>query len=128
MEVTVGTVADFAPGTAVEVVAADRALVVYNLGGELFALDNRCAHKDEPLIEGVVRNGVVTCPAHLWRFDVRTGSRTDAAGFAVPCHPVSVIADTVVVEVPAPQPQPSMREMLLEHARTWDRGDGFEDG
>lgn len=124
MRVTVGREGDIPPGSSLVVAADDHSIVVYNVDGDLVALDNRCAHKDNPVAEGVVRDGILTCPAHLWRFDVRTGRRVDSPGFAVACHPVSVEDGVVVVDVPDPEPRVSMREQLLEHARTWNREDG----
>ncbi len=48
---------------------------IYNLGGELYALEDRCSHDDGPLCEGEfdAEAGVAVCPRHGARFDVRTG-------------------------------------------------------
>jgi nitrite reductase (NADH) small subunit len=59
------------------------------VGGDLFALENRCAHHGGPLCHGRVsgallpsapgeyrygREGrVVTCPWHGWEYDLETG-------------------------------------------------------
>jgi len=96
-------------------------VLVLNLDGELFALDNACAHRRQPLAAGDVRAGGVTCPAHLWRYDVRTGERIDAPGWSVPCHRVSVVDGSIAVDVPEPAPPMSIREQLLQHAREWSR-------
>ncbi len=103
--------------------AGDRVIAVFNLDGEVVAIDDRCAHKEQPLAGGVVRDGILTCPSHLWRYDLRTGQRVDAPGWAVPRHEVRVIDGEIVVEVPEPTPAKSMRQLLLEHARQWERGD-----
>jgi nitrite reductase/ring-hydroxylating ferredoxin subunit len=39
-----------------------------------------CPHMDGPLFEGSVADGAVVCPWHLWRYDVCSGKRVDAAG------------------------------------------------
>jgi 3-phenylpropionate/trans-cinnamate dioxygenase ferredoxin subunit len=65
------------------------AVVVFNLGGEFFALNNRCQHKGGSRCEGVQtalvqssepgdyqisRKGeIIRCPWHSWEFDIRTG-------------------------------------------------------
>ena len=48
---------------------------VYNLDGELLALEDRCSHDDGPLCEGDwdPEEGVVVCPRHGSNFDIRTG-------------------------------------------------------
>jgi nitrite reductase/ring-hydroxylating ferredoxin subunit len=119
MHVTICPVTDLTPGSSAT--SSDGTIVVFNVDGELFALDNRCAHKQQPLADGVVRDGIVTCPAHLWRYDVATGDRTDARGFAVASHPVTVSDGQVAVEVPDLAPERSMRELMLDHAREWRR-------
>lgn len=41
--------------------------------GEVYALENRCSHADEPLACGRIRLGWIACPAHGARFDLETG-------------------------------------------------------
>jgi nitrite reductase (NADH) small subunit len=62
-------VSDVPPGAAVLV----GEVAVFNLGGELYAVQNACTHKAGPLNEGALEGGVVECPWHGSRFDVRTG-------------------------------------------------------
>jgi nitrite reductase/ring-hydroxylating ferredoxin subunit len=45
------------------------------LDGELVVHATRCPHWLGPLEEAPVEAGLVTCPWHGWRFDVRTGLR-----------------------------------------------------
>jgi len=40
---------------------------------QIYALENRCAHKGGPLSEGIVHDRAVTCPLHNWVFDLETG-------------------------------------------------------
>ncbi len=48
---------------------------VYNLDGELLALEDRCSHDDGPLCEGEwdEEECVAICPRHGSRFDIATG-------------------------------------------------------
>jgi NAD(P)H-dependent nitrite reductase small subunit len=121
MRVTVCKLEKFSENTARVVEANDSEVAVFNLDGELFAIDNSCAHKQQPLADGVVRDGIVTCPAHLWRYDVRTGERVDSPGWSVACYAVSVVDGDIVVDTPEPAPQVPIREQLLQHAREWSR-------
>ena len=121
MKVAVCAVGELPPGAVRSATAGGQKIVLFNLDGELIALDNRCAHKEQPLAEGVVKDGILTCPAHLWRYDVRTGERIDSPGWPVACHPVSIVDGEVIVDVPEPVPPKSIREQLLEHAREWSR-------
>ena len=49
---------------------------IFDVDGELFALENSCPHQGGPLAEGSVERGIVTCPWHAWRFNLRTGCMT----------------------------------------------------
>ena len=71
-----------------EVVVDGVGVAVFRVDGRLFALDNACTHEDGPLGEGVVRDGVVTCPYHDWRFDIRSGECLSHADRAVGCWAV----------------------------------------
>lgn len=66
-----------------------RSIGVFNVGGEYFALRNRCPHQGGPLCEGALwapveatlpgefrtgsRREILTCPYHGWEFHLRTG-------------------------------------------------------
>ncbi|WP_224701933.1 nitrite reductase small subunit NirD [Devosia aquimaris] len=45
---------------------------------QVFALENRCPHKQGPLSEGIVHGASVTCPLHNWVFDLATGEAMGA--------------------------------------------------
>jgi 3-phenylpropionate/trans-cinnamate dioxygenase ferredoxin subunit len=75
---------------------------VYNLGGELYAVEDRCSHDDGPLAEGEldVEAGVAVCPRHGARIDIRTGRPlTLPAVLPIPTYPVRVEGGRVVVDV-----------------------------
>src|SRR5262245_29877045 len=42
-------------------------------GEEVHALDDRCPHQGYPLSQGSVRDGVLTCEWHNWKFDLASG-------------------------------------------------------
>jgi 3-phenylpropionate/trans-cinnamate dioxygenase ferredoxin subunit len=48
-------------------------VVVVNLGGEYFCVEDVCTHDGGPLGEGDLHDGQLVCPRHGARFDVRTG-------------------------------------------------------
>jgi nitrite reductase/ring-hydroxylating ferredoxin subunit len=85
----VATVDEIPPGTRKIVEIDGRSIGVFNVGGEFFALRNRCPHQGGPLCLGE-RVGAVSaeipgeyhyerpgelirCPWHGWEFDLRTG-------------------------------------------------------
>jgi 3-phenylpropionate/trans-cinnamate dioxygenase ferredoxin subunit len=76
---------------------------VYNCGGELFAIEDRCSHDDGPLVsEGDwdPDTCVAVCPRHGAQFDVRTGrALTLPATEPVETFPVRVEGGVVKVEL-----------------------------
>ena len=99
-----GPLAELAPGSMRLVEAGSVTVGVYNCGGRLFAIEDRCSHDDGPLCEGdwEPEACMVVCPRHGSRFDLESGIPMSLPAFqAVATYPVSVRDDdVVVVEVP----------------------------
>ncbi len=51
-------------------------VALFNVNGELFALENSCPHQGGPIADGWVEGETVTCPWHAWCFNLRTGKMT----------------------------------------------------
>lgn len=49
-------------------------VAVFLVDGRPYAVENACPHEGNPLAEGEVAGGVLTCVFHLWRFDLETGA------------------------------------------------------
>ena len=101
--VAVGPVAELEPGDSRLVQAGELTVGLYNLGGELCAIEDRCSHDDGPLCEGDwdPEAGVVICPRHGANFDLRTGAPLTLPAFEpVAVYPVRVIDGTIEVDLP----------------------------
>lgn len=63
--------AEIAAGEVRGFVVGGACLAVWRDGeGGVHVWDDRCPHRGLPLSEGFVSGGLLTCPAHGWRFDV----------------------------------------------------------
>ncbi|NQW02139.1 MAG: nitrite reductase small subunit NirD [Rhodospirillales bacterium] len=40
---------------------------------QIYAIEDKCPHKQGPLSQGIVHDGAVTCPLHNWVINLRTG-------------------------------------------------------
>jgi NAD(P)H-dependent nitrite reductase small subunit len=60
-------------GAACVVYAGGEQVALFNIGGRVYAIDNRCSHANGPLAEGRVEGATVTCPYHDSQFDLATG-------------------------------------------------------
>ena len=67
--------------------------------GDVFALDDKCAHKDGPLSQGMVHDKFVTCPLHSWVFSLETGEAQGADEGIVKTTPVRIEAGRVQIRL-----------------------------
>ena len=74
-------------------------LLVCNIGGEVFAYEDRCPHLANPLSKGSLDAHVLTCAAHEWTFDARTGNGVNPAAACLRRFPVRLDGDTILVDV-----------------------------
>ena len=100
--VNVAPLDEFPPGSVKIVRAGEIAIGVYNAGGELYAIEDRCSHDDGPLAEGDwdPEDLVAICPRHGSRFDIRTGRALSLPAYLpVETFPVKVVDGVVKVIV-----------------------------
>ncbi len=101
-EIEVAAVDELPPGSMRLVPAGSDVIGVYNCGGKLYAIEDRCSHDDGPLCEGdwEPEACMVVCPRHGSRFDLQTGIPMSLPAFeSVRTFPVSVRDGMIVVEV-----------------------------
>ncbi len=78
----------------------DRPVAVFNVEGELFAIDDTCTHQEASLSDGFVEDCLVECPLHAACFDLRTGLPTGPpAKHPVRTYRVEVLDGVVWVAV-----------------------------
>lgn len=119
MRFVVGAVDEVPEGERKIVELAGRSIGIFNLGGEFFALRNRCPHQGGPLCEGkrwglieasvpgevrMSRPGeILTCAWHGWEYDIRTGqSWCDPARLRVRSYDIHVESGESLARVPGP--------------------------
>lgn len=72
-ECVVGRAEELPEGARKTVQVGDDEIALFNVGGCLYAVENRCPHRGGPLGEGDLQGHVLYCPLHAWSFDLRTG-------------------------------------------------------
>ena len=91
------------PAGASRIVVADgRKIGVFNAGGDLYAIEDRCSHDDGPLAEGTFDSEArtVECPRHGSLFDITNGRpKTLPAYLPVDTFPVRVEDGVIKLEV-----------------------------
>jgi nitrite reductase/ring-hydroxylating ferredoxin subunit len=79
----------------------DRHILLLRADGQIRALDSRCPHMGYPLSQGTIRDGVLRCHWHHWRFDLASGGCFTEGGDDVAVFPL-VIRDGEVWVSPVP--------------------------
>ncbi len=95
----VATLSELAPGTCKPVEAGGKVVALFNVDGNIYALDNTCLHRGGPLGEGTLNGDVVTCPWHGWEYNVRTGEKVNVPAVKVATYPVQVEGNDIKVAV-----------------------------
>jgi len=74
-------------------------IAVFKSKGEIFALNNICPHQQTALIyDGFIEDGCIVCPAHGWKFDLRTGNKKSGSR-GLDSYEVKVVDKNVYVKV-----------------------------
>lgn len=92
------TTAELLPGESTVAWDGDTPILVVNLDGDLYALEDRCTHEDFELSAGTVdaAEGSIECVLHAARFDLRTGRPLCGPAYApVVRFPVQVVDGVV---------------------------------
>lgn len=77
-------------------VAGGEEIAVFRTGDDqVFALINRCPHKQGPLSQGIVHGHSVTCPLHNWNIALATGQAQGEDKGCAPTIPVKVISGRI---------------------------------
>jgi 3-phenylpropionate/trans-cinnamate dioxygenase ferredoxin subunit len=71
--VTVGLATELPPGTRKTLTVNNMSILICNLEGHFYAVQNRCSHADFPLEEGVIEDKLITCPYHGAKFCLVSG-------------------------------------------------------
>jgi len=50
-----------------------RAILIVRQTGQIFAIENRCPHMGCSFEKGILREYMIMCPCHGWKFDIRNG-------------------------------------------------------
>jgi nitrite reductase (NADH) small subunit len=87
------------------------------VGDELHVTDGGCPHNGGPLAEGLVRDGIVTCPWHWYSYELATGRCRTAPGYTLRRYQVVHTNGRPHAALPAVAPKRSWSEILREHAR-----------
>ena len=65
---------EIAPGGMKGFTVGDQKILVANVGGKYYALEDKCTHMGARLSTGMLFGNIIMCMAHAAQFDVATGA------------------------------------------------------
>lgn len=101
--IRVGHLEDLPEGRGVRVETDELRIAMFRIGGDVYAIGDRCSHAEASLAEGELFDFDVECPRHGSEFDIRTGE-PDSLPATRPVPTFSVEIDAGVVYVLAEPP------------------------
>lgn len=113
--IRVTTLGEVREGAGRLVTYLDKRIAVFRTPRGVFAHDNRCPHQGYALVRGDVKDDVLTCAWHNWKFELGSG-RCVFGGEDIRSYPVDIRADEVWVDVadpPAETIRPDLFRSLL---------------
>jgi Fe-S cluster biogenesis protein NfuA/nitrite reductase/ring-hydroxylating ferredoxin subunit len=94
-----GMVEDVPQGGVRAIALGGRAVILTRTGAAIMCFDDACVHLGAALHGGSVENGVLTCPSHGFRYDLRSGHCETAPEIALPAHEARIVAGRVLVRL-----------------------------
>ncbi len=89
--IAVGKLGDIPRLGSRRVLSRERTIAVFRtVNDEIYAIEDKCPHKEGPLSQGIVHDRCVTCPLHNWVISLETGEAQGADEGAVKTFRVRV--------------------------------------
>lgn len=100
MRIKLTTISELKPGQMTCVELQQRRILLANVAGTVYAVDELCTHEDWSLCNGALKGESVECPLHGSRFDLKTGIPLDEpATQPLKTYPVVVIDNDTYVDI-----------------------------
>jgi 3-phenylpropionate/trans-cinnamate dioxygenase ferredoxin subunit len=88
------------PGSSLVVRVGRESVALFNVGGQIYAINDSCPHAGSSLAAGKIDGKVVTCLAHGLKFDLATGYAGGEPGFGVAAYLVKIIDEKILLSIP----------------------------
>jgi nitrite reductase (NADH) small subunit len=86
-------------GSRVVRTATDEIAIFRAADDSVFALSNRCPHKQGPLSEGILHGHRVTCPLHNWVIELENGEAVAPDVGCAKSYPVRLEGEMILLAI-----------------------------
>ena len=76
-------------------------IVVFNLDGVYYAIEDSCSHSGGPLSRGYLdsEEQTIVCPWHTWKFHIPTGKCTHIDNEFLKTYPLKITNNQIFIEI-----------------------------
>ncbi len=99
-KIIVGKTTEIMPGQMKKISFDEKEIIVSNVDGNYFAIDDTCTHSGASLSEGKINGSIITCDWHGAQFECKTGKlvKFPAEIANLKSYNVIVESDNIIVE------------------------------
>ena len=97
--VKVAVTSDLKPGDVTMAKIDKVEVLIANLDGEFYAIDNYCPHEGWALHEGILEDDCIECPGHSHFYSVKTGQRTGVPSEMAKTFALKIEGDDILVDI-----------------------------
>lgn len=76
-----------------------REILLINIKGAIYAIENECPHQGSPMNAAVIKDGYISCPRHGYRFSLTDGRCAEHPEFILTTFPVQLKGDEIMIEL-----------------------------
>jgi 3-phenylpropionate/trans-cinnamate dioxygenase ferredoxin subunit len=99
--IAIGDTEELAVGDRLFVEIDDLSIIVVNIAGEMFAIEDKCSHDNGPLEDGDLVDHTIKCPRHGALFDIRSGKAISLPAVVdIASYPVRINGTEIEVGLP----------------------------
>jgi nitrite reductase (NADH) small subunit len=96
---TVAKISDI-PSFGKKVVSVSgREILLVNVKGKIFAVENECPHQGSPMNAAVVKESFISCPRHGYRFSLSDGRCAEHTELELKTYQVQLAGDDIMVGI-----------------------------
>ncbi len=86
-------------GQGTTITIANKAIALFNIDGQIYAIDDACPHAGSSLGWGKLEGSMVTCRAHGLKFNLTKGCMANNPEVALTTYPVQVMDGKVMIAI-----------------------------
>jgi len=90
-------------GKSAIIEVGNKEIALFNYKGDFYAIDNTCPHRGSPLGEGRIEEGILICPGHEWRFELKSGWCPQNPELSTEVYPIKVHNEKIYVRLEKPK-------------------------